>query len=111
MLCAGLAAGTVCLGGEGADGLLEDFRMLSMEKLRFLAGCEAGGRMTSDAASNTSVGVRGGEANDEKLDDIVDLGDEDGNDGLGETTDEAGESQTLMIGEDVSLLPSSVLIW
>ena len=81
-----------------------------MEKLRFLAGCEAGGRIISDAASRTSVGVLGGDASDEKLDDIIDLGDEDGSDGLGETTDEAGESQTLMIGEDVSLLPSSVLI-
>ena len=34
--------------------------------------------MTSDAASKTSVGVLGGEASDEKLDDIIDLGDEDG---------------------------------
>ena len=56
------------------------------------------------------MGVLGGEASDEKLDDIIDLGDEDGSDGLGETTDEAGESQTLMMGEDVSLRPSSDLI-
>ena len=82
-------------------------RMLSMEKLRFLAGC--GGRIISEAASKTSVGVLGGEANDEKLEESIDLGDEDGNDALGEAI-EAGESQTLIMGEDVSLRPSSVLI-
>jgi len=82
-------------------------RILSMEKLRFFAGC--GGRIISDAASKTSVGVLGGEASDEKLEDNIDLGDEDGNNALGEAM-EAGESQTLIIGEDVSLRPSSVLI-
>ena len=41
--------------------------------------------------------------------DIIDLGDDDGRDDLGEAV-EAGESHTLMIGDDVSLLTSSVLI-
>ena len=37
-------------------------RMLSIEKLRFLACCAAAaGRVTSEAASSRSVGVRGGD--------------------------------------------------
>ena len=83
-----------------------------MEKLRFLAGWEAAGGLTiSEAASSRSVGVLGGEASDEKLVDIIDLGDDDGRDDLGEAVEEAGESHTLMMGDEVSLLPSSVLIW
>ena len=81
--------------------------MLSMEKLRFLAwGCEAaGGRMISEAASRRSVGVRGGEAREEKLEDMrEDLGEEAGSEA------EAGESHTRMSGESLRR-PSSVLIW
>ena len=83
--------------------------MLSMEKLRFFAcGCEAGGgRTISEAASRRSVGVLGGEAREEKLEDRrEDLGEEEGSEA------EAGESQTLIRGEEASVLrrTSSVLI-
>ena len=40
LLWTGLAEGVGCLAG--ADGLLEDFRMLSIEKLRFFVVVEAG---------------------------------------------------------------------
>ena len=78
--------------------------MLSMEKLRFLAwGCEAaGGRMISEAASRRSVGVRGGEAREEKLEDM--------REDLGEEAGDTGESHTRMSGESLRR-PSSVLIW
>ena len=89
LLCAGLAAGTVCLGGEGADGLLEDFRMLSMEKLRFFVELleELVGLSISEA-SRTSVGVLGGEASEEKLEDRTEVG-----------------------GDRLNMSVSSVLIW
>ena len=113
-LTAAAGAGDFFEGRILAVGCDEVFvlRMLSMEKLRFLAGWEAaGGLIISEAASSRSVGVLGGEASDEKLVDIIDLGDDDGRDDLGEAVEEAGESLTLMMGDDVSLLPSSVLIW
>ena len=79
-----------------------------MEKLRFLAcGCEAvEGRTISEAASRRSVGVLGGEAREEKLEDRrEDLGEEEGSEA------EAGESQTLIRGEEASVRrTSSVLI-
>ena len=80
-----------------------------MEKLRFFAcGCEAGGgRTISDAASRRPVGVLGGEAREEKLEERrEDLGEEEGSEA------EAGESQTLIRGEEASVLrrTSSVLI-
>ena len=78
-----------------------------MEKLRFFAcGCEAGGgRTISEAASRRSVGVLGGEAREEKLEERrEDLGEEEGSEA------EAGESHTRMSGESLRR-PSSVLIW
>ena len=53
--------------------------------------------MTSEEASSISVGVLGGEVSDGDGDvmDIMDLG------------EEAGESQTLMIGDEFSLLSGS----
>ena len=83
----GLAAGVGCLAG--ADGLREDFRMLSMEKLRFLvveAGEPVGLRMSE--ASRTSVGVLGGEEREEKLEERTEVG-----------------------GERLKMSVSSVLIW
>jgi len=66
------------------------------------------GRNISDA-SKTSVGVGGGEEIEEKLVDSIDLGEPDNID-LGEAKDDAGESQTLIIGELVSLRVSSCFI-
>jgi len=66
------------------------------------------GRNISDA-SKTSVGVGGGDEMEEKLVDNIDLGEADNID-LGEAIEEAGESQTLIIGELVSLRLSSVLM-
>ena len=85
-------------------------RIFSMEKLRFFACTGAGvGRKISDA-SKTSVGVGGGDEIEEKLVDSIDLGEADNID-LGDAIDDAGESQTLIIGELVSLLLSSVLMY
>ena len=61
-------------------------------------------------ASNTSVGVGGGDDMEEKLVDRSDLGEADNID-LGDANDEAGESQTLIIGELVSLRVSSCFIY
>jgi len=61
-------------------------------------------------ASKTSVGVGGGDDMEEKLVDRSDLGDPDNID-RGEAKDDAGESQTLIIGELVSLRVSSCFIY
>ena len=69
--------------------MLEDFRMLSMEKLRFLVELleELVGLSISEA-SRTSVGVLGGEAREEKLEDRTEVG-----------------------GDRLNMSVSSVLIW
>ena len=59
LLAAGFAVGTTG-SFAGAAGLLQDLRMLSMEKLKFLLD-EADGLSISEA-SRRSVGVLGGEA-------------------------------------------------
>ena len=75
-------------------------RMLSMEKLRFLACCAAAaGRVTSEAASSRSVGVRGGEAS------------EDTERGEAEAAlEEAGDTQPRSC-PDTGLSSRSALIW
>ena len=85
MLAAGFGVGTIG-SFAGAVGLLQDLRMLSMEKLKFLVELEEGLRISE--ASRRSVGVRGGEASTEA-----------GGDRLGEA--EAA----------LSMSESSVLIW
>ena len=59
----------------GTDGLMEDFRILSIEKLRFLVVEAGAGRRISEA-SRTSVGVLGGEDSEEKLEDRTEAGGE-----------------------------------
>ena len=72
MVTCGLAgAGTEA----GTDGLMEDFRILSIEKLRFFVVEAGAGRRISEA-SRTSVGVLGGEDSEEKLEDRTEAGGE-----------------------------------
>ena len=87
MLWTGLAEGVGCLAG--GEGLL-DFRMLSIEKLRFFVVVEAGepAGLSISEASRTSVGVLGGEDREEKLEDRTEVG-----------------------GERLKMSVSSVLIW
>ena len=86
LLAAGFGTGTT--GSlAGAAGLLQDLRMLSMEKLKFLLEDVLGGLSISEA-SRRSVGVLGGEARME-----------------------AGGVRLGEAEADLSMSVSSVLIW